>query len=66
MMRNIIIFCAYGNIGQQALQIIESNPNYSQLTAVDIYHNVAVLHKILQKHQIIKLSILTMKTTKQH
>ncbi|WP_425379100.1 1-deoxy-D-xylulose-5-phosphate reductoisomerase [Spiroplasma endosymbiont of Polydrusus pterygomalis] len=55
MMRNIIIFGASGNIGQQALQIIESNPNDFQLTAVSIYHNVAVLHKILQKHQTITI-----------
>ncbi len=47
MMQNIIVFGASGNIGQQALQIIESNPNDFQITAVSIYHNISVLIKIL-------------------
>ncbi|ALA97914.1 1-deoxy-D-xylulose 5-phosphate reductoisomerase [Spiroplasma kunkelii CR2-3x] len=54
-MRNIIVFGASGNIGQQALQIIESNPNDFQITAVSIYHNISVLIKILEKHSTIRI-----------
>ncbi|UZQ29247.1 MAG: 1-deoxy-D-xylulose-5-phosphate reductoisomerase [Spiroplasma phoeniceum] len=54
-MRNIIVFGASGNIGQQALQIIESNPNDFQITAVSIYHNIAVLINILEKHRTIRI-----------
>ncbi len=55
MMRNIIIFGASGNIGQQSLQIIESNPNDFQITAVSIYHNISVLINILDKHRTIMI-----------
>ncbi|WP_342255685.1 1-deoxy-D-xylulose-5-phosphate reductoisomerase [Spiroplasma endosymbiont of Poecilobothrus nobilitatus] len=55
MMRNIIIFGVSGNIGQQALQIIESNLNDFQITAVSIYHNISVLIKILEKHRTIRI-----------
>ncbi len=55
MMRNIIVFGASGNIGQQALQIIKSNPNDFQITAVSIYHNISVLIKILDKHRTIRI-----------
>ncbi|WP_348736637.1 1-deoxy-D-xylulose-5-phosphate reductoisomerase [Spiroplasma endosymbiont of Ammophila pubescens] len=54
-MRNIIVFGASGNIGQQALQIIKSNPNDFQITAVSIYHNISVLIKILDKHRTIRI-----------
>ncbi|WP_338965542.1 MULTISPECIES: 1-deoxy-D-xylulose-5-phosphate reductoisomerase [unclassified Spiroplasma] len=48
MMRELIIFGASGSIGQQALQIIKTNPNDFTLRVVSVYHNVAVLDEMLE------------------
>ncbi|WP_425380427.1 1-deoxy-D-xylulose-5-phosphate reductoisomerase [Spiroplasma endosymbiont of Stenodema calcarata] len=55
MMRELIIFGASGSIGQQALQVVKTNPNDFIIRAVSIYHNVTVLETILQTHSTIKM-----------
>ncbi|WHQ36732.1 1-deoxy-D-xylulose-5-phosphate reductoisomerase [Spiroplasma sp. SV19] len=54
-MRELIIFGVSGSIGQQALQIVKTNPNDFILRAVSVYHNVVILEKILQTHPTIKM-----------
>lgn len=51
-MKDIFLLGASGSIGQQTIDVIESNPHLFTLNGITVGHNTSIIDKVLKKHKL--------------
>ena len=51
-MKYIFLLGASGSIGQQTIDVIESNPHLFTLNGITVGHNTSIIDKVLKKHKL--------------